>query len=298
MYESLRRPSVKYGGPLAVILLALLALLTPAVGRGDREATAGCEDVTAPGASRETMLAAAWIGPVEVQPLWLALNIPAYRVDVIRDGRVERSFGVAIGQRRYASPTGDFEITRIVWNPWWYPPDAAWARDEHITPPGPGNPMGRVKLLMRGAYYLHGTPFDQSIGSAASHGCFRMRNEDAIALARIVQQEAGAAIGDATVDSLTTVRRTTRVVELPRAVPLRIVYQLAELRGDTLVLHADVYRRGISSRAQAKAVLARAGVDTLGLDKPLLDSLVRQARAGHASAPLAMLAPRAGAMAP
>ncbi|MCK5934332.1 MAG: L,D-transpeptidase [Fulvimarina manganoxydans] len=45
--------------------------------------------------------------------------------------------------------------------------------------PGPNNPLGeRAINLGWGAYRIHGTNKPQSIGSAASAGCFRMRNGD------------------------------------------------------------------------------------------------------------------------
>ncbi|MDY8107881.1 L,D-transpeptidase [Fulvimarina sp. 2208YS6-2-32] len=45
--------------------------------------------------------------------------------------------------------------------------------------PGPKNPLGeRAINLGWGAYRIHGTNAPRSIGSAASAGCFRMRNAD------------------------------------------------------------------------------------------------------------------------
>ncbi|KQT85930.1 L,D-transpeptidase [Aurantimonas sp. Leaf443] len=45
--------------------------------------------------------------------------------------------------------------------------------------PGPKNPLGeRAMNLGWGTYRIHGTNAPNSIGSAASAGCFRMRNAD------------------------------------------------------------------------------------------------------------------------
>lgn len=220
--------------------------------------------------------------PARVPSVRLVLNIPAYRLDVLRDEVIVRSFPVAVGMPRYPTPTGEFTIDRIVWNPWWYPPDREWARGERITPPGPSNPMGRVKLLMEGPYYLHGSPYRNSMGTAASHGCVRMLDESAIELARLVQEATGAPISDAAVDSLTTRTRRTRTVTLPAPVPVHIVYEVAEMRGDTLLLHRDVYQRGTPATLdRALTALRTAGVDSSRLDLALLDSLARAARTGH-----------------
>ena len=212
------------------------------------------------------------------EQLALRLNLPAFRLDVLLDGRVVRSYPVAVGATRYATPRGGFEITRVVWNPWWYPPKSAWARKEKITPPGPKNPMGKVKLQMRGPYFLHGTPWPLSIGSAASHGCIRMLNEDAIALARLVQSAGGAAIDSATTDSLAGPLYDTRELDLRRPVPFIIVYDLAEVRADTLYVYPDVYRVGHGApRAHVLAALARAEYVTAAVDQAILRRVLARA---------------------
>jgi hypothetical protein len=38
--------------------------------------------------------------------------------------------------------------------------------------------LGRHLLDLGGAYYIHGTPYPQSIGSASTHGCVRMLDDD------------------------------------------------------------------------------------------------------------------------
>ncbi|WP_185983652.1 L,D-transpeptidase [Aureimonas mangrovi] len=49
--------------------------------------------------------------------------------------------------------------------------------------PGPSNPLGvRAINLGWGTYRIHGTNSPNSIGSAASAGCFRMRNADVMDL--------------------------------------------------------------------------------------------------------------------
>ncbi len=94
------------------------------------------------------------------------------------------------------------------------PPASAWAKKEQPMPPGPGNPMGRVKLNFRPLYFLHGTPVPSSMGSAALHGCIRMHIADAIALARDVLAAGG--VDTATVDD-ERVRALVRRVGRPDA---------------------------------------------------------------------------------
>jgi lipoprotein-anchoring transpeptidase ErfK/SrfK len=94
--------------------------------------------------------------------------------------KLVRRFGIATGQASYPTPTGDFEITNMQRNPWWYPPPSGWAADSDPVPPGPGNPLGTRWMGISAPYVgIHGTPDAASIGYSASHGCIRMRIADA-----------------------------------------------------------------------------------------------------------------------
>jgi lipoprotein-anchoring transpeptidase ErfK/SrfK len=91
-----------------------------------------------------------------------------------------RNFGVAVGMPQYPTPLGHFRIVVKQRNPWWYPPDSAWAAGASPIPPGPGNPLGtRWMGLSAWGVGIHGTPDAASIGYSASHGCIRMRIADA-----------------------------------------------------------------------------------------------------------------------
>ncbi len=94
--------------------------------------------------------------------------------------RLWKRFGVATGQSSYPTPTGRFSIVTMQRNPWWYPPDSDWAKDEKPVPPGPGNPLGtRWMGISSPGVGMHGTPDAASIGYSASHGCIRMRIPEA-----------------------------------------------------------------------------------------------------------------------
>jgi lipoprotein-anchoring transpeptidase ErfK/SrfK len=94
--------------------------------------------------------------------------------------RYWKVFGVATGQSKYPTPLGRFRIV-VKWkNPWWYPPDSDWAKDEEPVPPGPSNPLGtRWMGISSPGVGIHGTPNPGSIGYSVSHGCIRMRISDA-----------------------------------------------------------------------------------------------------------------------
>ncbi len=99
----------------------------------------------------------------------------------VYDGeRPWRTFPVATGQAIYPTPLGSWHIADMQRNPWWRPPDSAWARGLQPIPPGPGNPLGtRWMGLDAAGVGMHGTPDAASIGYSASHGCIRMQIPDA-----------------------------------------------------------------------------------------------------------------------
>jgi murein L,D-transpeptidase YcbB/YkuD len=128
-------------------------------------------------------------------PLSIEVDLSARTLQVVRDGETIREYPVAVGMAAHPTPTGTFSIRHIVWNPKWVPPDAGWAEGKKARQPGdPKNPMGRVKLFFKEPdLYLHGTRELDSLGKAESHGCIRLRNGDAIELAKLVMEAGGSA---------------------------------------------------------------------------------------------------------
>jgi lipoprotein-anchoring transpeptidase ErfK/SrfK len=102
------------------------------------------------------------------------------RLYLYKGERFVRRFSVATGQSAYPTPLGHYAIV-VKWaNPWWYPPNSAWAAGEKPVPPGPGNPLGtRWMGLSAPGVGIHGTPESGSIGYSLSHGCIRMYIPDA-----------------------------------------------------------------------------------------------------------------------
>jgi lipoprotein-anchoring transpeptidase ErfK/SrfK len=143
---------------------------------------------------------------------------------VMRGEEVAREYRVAVGQARHPTPTGSFNVRRLVWNPRWVPPDAEWAREKRAREPGDlRNPMGRVKIFFQAPdYYIHGTRETDSLGQAESHGCIRMRNSDVIELARMVMENGGERRSPGWFQRVINRVRSTQDVRLSQPVPLRV----------------------------------------------------------------------------
>jgi lipoprotein-anchoring transpeptidase ErfK/SrfK len=108
------------------------------------------------------------------------------KVYLYKNSTLEKSYRCAVGQRRYPTPLGKWKIVRKVKNPSWYNNGAAWAkRMPWYIPPGRNNPLGTRALYLDAAgIRIHGIPASEnrSIGHAASHGCIRLKNSDAVNL--------------------------------------------------------------------------------------------------------------------
>lgn len=217
------------------------------------------------------------VRPVAAQSeLRLDLNIPALRLTVYEGDDAIRSYPVAVGMPGHDTPTGSFDVDFAEWNPWWRPPAREWARDEKVTPPGPRNPMGRVKLFFEPLYFIHGTPEAASIGTPASHGCVRMRDADVVALARLIHERAAPGVAPQ-IDAILRSGRTRRV-DFRNRVPLTVRYDPVVVESGNLVVYPDVYRRNAVHAEGVYQALMRAGYDVAGVRLQDVSRFLERAR--------------------
>lgn len=107
-------------------------------------------------------------------------------------GRVLFHFPSTLGAGYDPSPTGETRITAIAWDPdFHYQPklfhEVPDEEPDAMLPPGPNSPVGVVWMaLSRPHYGIHGTAEPSTIGYTSSHGCVRLTNWDAVALAGAV----------------------------------------------------------------------------------------------------------------
>lgn len=232
----------------------------------------------------------------EAAPLRIDLNIPALRITVYEGDQPVKSYGVAVGKRGHDTPTGQYTMDHAEWNPWWRPPPGReWTRGKEITPPGPTNPMGRVKLFFAPLYFIHGTPEAESIGSPASHGCVRMRNADAIELARLVHRHAAPNLGSQQIDRILAQPRTTRTVRFQNPVDVVIRYDPIVVEDGMLQIHPDIYGYNRIHVEGVYQALLTAGYEVNGIDRAHVRDLLATAakEKGTFSAVVAELFPGA-----
>lgn len=157
--------------------------------------------------------------------LRLRADLSQRKLYVISGNATVRSYPIAIGDSAHPTPTGDFQIARIVWNPKWTPPEEGWAADKEPQPAGGRtNPMRLVKLFFQEPdYYIHGTNELRSVGYARSHGCLRMEPLEAYRLARMLMDHAGVRRSAAWYAHVLKTHSVTQTIRLPHPVAMEIV---------------------------------------------------------------------------
>lgn len=103
---------------------------------------------------------------------------------------------VTTGSQYDPLPIGEWTVTAIVRNPVFnYNPDLFWDADpahaKAKLPAGPNGPVGVVWIdISKPHYGIHGTPEPSTVGHTSSHGCVRLTNWDAAAVAALIGKGA------------------------------------------------------------------------------------------------------------
>ena len=106
--------------------------------------------------------------------------------------KVIARYPASSGSRYDPLPLGTWKINGVSANPvFHYNPKLFWdakpKSEKAKIPPGPNNPVGVVWIdLSKEHYGIHGTPEPSKIGKTESHGCIRLTNWNATAVAAAV----------------------------------------------------------------------------------------------------------------
>jgi murein L,D-transpeptidase YcbB/YkuD len=213
----------------------------------------------------------------ESEDFRIEINIPARRLFLFEGDQVIKSYRVAVGSYRYRTPVGPRRgIQDITWNPWWYPPPSDWAKDAKVTPPGPSNPLGRVKMPLGGDIVLHGTNQEGSVGRPVSHGCMRMRNRDAEELAWFFQKRFSSETEDFLLEKYRKIRWQSFYVPLTRKIPVTILYDRVAVRDKELEVYPDIYGKQRDVEEEIFAELLSIGVPPWVVDPDKIDEIKKE----------------------
>ena len=204
-----------------------------------------------------------WL-PRDLGKKYVIVNVPAYMVALVEDGRVVARRRAVAGAVKTATPQLDAKITGVIFNPWWEVPASisdevrgkkgyVAVKDEatgkvvrYRQPPGPSNALGRLKMVMGNPYaiYLHDTNakglFDKQ-ARAYSHGC--IRTEDVLGFAELLLQPTGK-WDHGTIQQTVASGKTVKA-DLAEPVPVYITYFTAAAIADKkeIVSYKDIYSR-------------------------------------------------------
>ncbi|PSO72161.1 MAG: L,D-transpeptidase [Cyanobacteria bacterium QS_1_48_34] len=108
----------------------------------------------------------------------LVLDLDRRQVTIYKGENKIQSYPVAVGRSGWETPTGKFQVGKMLENPTWVNPFTG----EKTAGGSPQNPLGDYWISFwsdgKNVIGFHGTPNRDSVGKAASHGCVRMYNED------------------------------------------------------------------------------------------------------------------------
>jgi lipoprotein-anchoring transpeptidase ErfK/SrfK len=108
-----------------------------------------------------------------------------FKLRLFKGLKWRKSYGVAVGQPAYPTPSGRFSISSKQVNPVWSVPNSPWAGELQGTTVQGGSAANPLKARWMGianGVGIHGTGEGYSIGTRASHGCIRMHVPDVIDL--------------------------------------------------------------------------------------------------------------------
>jgi murein L,D-transpeptidase YcbB/YkuD len=152
------------------------------------------------------------------------VDISDRKLRVFQGDKVMATHDVAVGTKKWPTPTGSWDFHRVDLNPEWNPPKSEeWAEDEKQQAPGSkDNPMGRARLVYRMPNTVHGTEDLNSLGKASSHGSTRVANETVLKLAEMLLKAGGSWEGPQWFQQMTQNRTEEYQVPLEQRIPIKV----------------------------------------------------------------------------
>ncbi|HEV7744057.1 MAG TPA: L,D-transpeptidase family protein [Pyrinomonadaceae bacterium] len=189
----------------------------------------------------------------------VVVNIPAFRMDVFKNGELVKSYKIGIGYPEFPLPTGLRKAETIIFNPTWTPPDEPWVKNamkgQKVAAGSKLNPLGPIKIPIGSPSLIHGGKSPAKIGTFASHGCVGLTTAQVKDFARVLAETAGAELSDAQIQKFLRNPTRTQAVKLAQTVPVELRYETIVMEDGTLHIYRDVYNQDSNTLANLRAVL-------------------------------------------
>ena len=196
----------------------------------------------------------------------VVVNIPAFRMDLFRDGSLVKSYKVGIGYPEFPLPLGLRKAQQIIFNPTWTPPDSPWVAKMNNVTPGEtvkagdkDNPLGPIKIPIGLPSLIHGGKSPAKIGKFASHGCVGLTNAQIKDFATLLAQASNSQDVSNKIDSYLEDEKKTQTVKLNETVPVELRYETIVLEDGKLHIYKDVYAQDTNTEENLRRVLEAHG---------------------------------------
>jgi lipoprotein-anchoring transpeptidase ErfK/SrfK len=197
----------------------------------------------------------------------VVVNAPAYRMDVFDDGRLVKSYKIAIGYPEFPLPTGLRKARTIIFNPTWTPPDEPWVAKMKNVSVGKKveagsrlNPLGPIKIPIGGPSLIHGGKPAAKLGKFASHGCVGLTTPQMREFTKQLAGLAGTTLTDAELNNFARAKTETKEVKLKESIPVELRYETITVESGALHIYRDVYDQNTNTEESLRAVLEAYGI--------------------------------------
>jgi lipoprotein-anchoring transpeptidase ErfK/SrfK len=222
----------------------------------------------------------------------VVVNIPAFRMDVFKDGSLVKTYKVGIGYPEFPLPMGLRKAQTVIFNPAWTPPDSPWVAKmknatpgERIEPGSKDNPLGPIKIPIGLPSLIHGGKSPSRIGKFASHGCVGLTTPQIKDFAMLLMQTANNQVSQTDIDHYLADKTKTKSVKLEKVIPVELRYETIVLEDGKLHIYRDVYAQHTNTEENLRKVLEAQGARLEDLSeeqrKQALDGLKSQPKTGE-----------------
>lgn len=195
----------------------------------------------------------------------IVVNAPAFRMDVFQQGKLIKTYNIAIGYPEFPLPTGIRKATNIIFNPTWTPPDEPWVKGkvspgEKVPAGSKLNPLGPIKIPIGMPSLIHGGKDISKLGAFASHGCVGLTDLQVQDFTKFLSQISGDPISAEKIAAYENKDTKTETVKLKQPVLVELRYETIVAEDGNLHIFRDVYERGTNTIENASRVLDKYNI--------------------------------------
>ena len=223
----------------------------------------GAPDANTPAGEQFQMLPGPNAVPTDTR---IIVNIPAFRMDLFKDGSLVKTYKIGIGYPEFPLPLGLRKAQSVIFNPAWTPPDSPWVAKmknatpgERIEPGSKDNPLGPIKIPIGLPSLIHGGKSPAKIGKFASHGCVGLTTPQIKDFALLLMQAANNQISPERITEYLADKTKTKSVKLDKVVPVELRYETIVLEDGKIHIYKDVYGQHTNTEENLRKVLEAQG---------------------------------------